>query len=51
MKRHSISLALGLAVGACFISAALCSQLASFVSVPHEPAAWSVLVLGARFGC
>jgi len=49
MKRYSLSLTLGLAVGACFILATLCSQLAPFVSVPDEPAAWSVLVFAARW--
>jgi membrane protein len=49
IRRYSLSLVLGLAVGACFILATLCSQLAPFVSAPHEQAAWSVLVFAAQW--
>jgi len=49
VRRYLISFALAIAVGACFILATLCFQLAPFVSVRHPGAAWTIFVFVARF--
>lgn len=49
LKRYSISFALSIAVGACFILAAICILLAPFVSVAHPGAAWGVFAFIVRW--
>jgi membrane protein len=49
-KRYSISFVLSIAVGACFILAALCLLLAPFFSVAHPGVAWGVLAFVVRWG-
>jgi membrane protein len=48
-KRYSISFALSIEVGACFILAALCLFLAPFFSVAHPGAAWGVFAFVVRW--
>jgi membrane protein len=48
-RRYLISFALAIAVGACFILAAVCLVLAPFFSVRHPGAAWDVFAFAARW--
>ena len=49
LKRYSISFALSIEVGACFILAALCLLFAPFVSHTHPGAAWNVFAFLVRW--
>lgn len=49
VKRYSVSFALSIEVGACFILAALCLLLAPFFSVSHPGAAWEVFAFVVRW--
>ena len=49
-KRYSVSFALSIAVGACFILATVCLLLAPFVSVAHPGVAWTVFAFVVRWG-
>jgi membrane protein len=48
-KRYSVSFALSIEVGACFILAALSLLLAPFISVSHPGAAWGVFAFVVRW--
>jgi membrane protein len=48
-RRYSISFALSIEVGACFIAATLCLLLAPFVSVAHPGVAWGVFAFVVRW--
>ena len=48
-KRYAISFVLSIAVGACFILAALCLLLAPFFSVAHQGVAWGVFAFALRW--
>jgi membrane protein len=48
-KRYTVSFALSIEVGACFILAALCLLLAPFVSVADPGAAWGVFAFLVRW--
>ena len=50
LKRYSISFALSIEVGACFILAALCLLFAPFFSQAHPDAAWRVFAFLVRWG-
>lgn len=49
VRRYSISFALAIAVGGCFIMATVCVALAPFFSVSHQSAIWDVFVFLARW--
>ena len=49
MRRYSISFALAITVGGCFISATLCLALAPFFSVSNQSGVWDAFVLLARW--
>lgn len=49
VKRYSISFALSIEVGACFILATLCLLLAPFFTVAHTGAAWGVVAFVVRW--
>jgi membrane protein len=49
VKRYSVSFALSIEVGACFILAALCLVFAPFFSVGAPGAAWDVVAFVARW--
>jgi membrane protein len=49
VKRYTVSFALSIEVGACFILATLCLLLAPFVSVAHPGAAWDVMAFVVRW--
>ena len=49
LKRYLISFALAIAVGGCFILAAVCLVLAPFFAVRHHGAAWDVFAFLARW--
>jgi membrane protein len=49
LKRYSVSFALSIEVGACFILATLCLLLAPFFSVAHPGVAWGVFAFVVRW--
>jgi membrane protein len=49
LKRYSVSFALSIEVGACFILAAVCLSLAPFVSVTDPGAAWGLFAFVVRW--
>jgi membrane protein len=49
LRRYLISFALAIAVGGCFILAAVCLVLAPFFAVRHPGAAWNVFAFLARW--
>jgi membrane protein len=49
VRRYSVSFALSIEVGACFVLATLCLLLAPFVSVAHPGVAWEVFAFVVRW--
>jgi membrane protein len=49
LRRYTVSFALSIEVGACFILAILCLLLAPFFSVAHEGVAWGVFAFVVRW--
>jgi membrane protein len=49
LKRYTVSFALSIEVGACFILAILCLLLAPFFSVAHPGAMWDVFAFAVRW--
>jgi membrane protein len=49
LQRYSVSFALSIEVGACFVLATLCLLLAPFVSVAHPGVAWEVFAFVVRW--
>lgn len=49
VKRYSVSFALSIEVGACFIGAAVCLALAPFVSVADPGVVWGVFAFAVRW--
>jgi membrane protein len=49
LKRYTVSFALSIEVGACFILAAVCLSLAPFVSVADPGVAWSLFAFVVRW--
>ena len=49
VKRYSVSFALSIEVGACFILAALCLLLAPFFTVSHPGAVWDIFAFLVRW--